>query len=250
MASPLDTDAQIGANVTARPSVSRPLPDMSLYSDNRLRLASKLSSAGPAGSAIVVLQGGEATTRHETDHEDLFRQESNFHWAFGVREPDCYGAIEVATGRSTLFIPRLPDAYRVWMGDIKAPGWFKDVYAVDDVRYVDELAEVLAGLSPSSLLLLKGFNSDGKAFAKPGTFSFSFCELASHVNRPCSPQHDIVLPPPSRALVPAASFAGIEKFAVDTTTLLWDALTECRVFKTKKEQEASLPMHRQLLLSE
>lgn len=40
-----------------------------------------------------------ASGRCGADHENLFRQESNFHWAFGVKEPDCYGAIDVATGR-------------------------------------------------------------------------------------------------------------------------------------------------------
>jgi hypothetical protein len=33
------------------------------------------------------------------DHEDLFRQESNFHWAFGVLEPDFLATIDVDTGR-------------------------------------------------------------------------------------------------------------------------------------------------------
>lgn len=46
-------------------------------------------------------------------------QESYFHWAFGVREPDCYGAIEVDTGKSILFIPELPEEYLVWMGKYK-----------------------------------------------------------------------------------------------------------------------------------
>lgn len=43
-------------------------------------------------------------------------QESYFHWVFGVREADCLGSLEVDTGRSTLFIPRLPDVYATWMG--------------------------------------------------------------------------------------------------------------------------------------
>lgn len=55
------------------------------------------------------------------DHEHLFRQESFFHWAFGVREPDCYGAIDLDSGAATLFVPRLPESYAVWMGKIKTP---------------------------------------------------------------------------------------------------------------------------------
>ena len=54
--------------------------------------------------------------RHDTDHEPLFRQESYFHWLFGVREPDFYGALDVKTGRAMLFIPHLPIEYAIWMG--------------------------------------------------------------------------------------------------------------------------------------
>ena len=43
-------------------------------------------------------------------------QESFFHWAFGVTEPDCYGVIDVDTGTATLFVPRLPPSHATWMG--------------------------------------------------------------------------------------------------------------------------------------
>ena len=47
------------------------------------------------------------------------RQESYFHYLFGVQEEDCLGAIDLQTGHSYLFVPRLPDRYAVWMGPIK-----------------------------------------------------------------------------------------------------------------------------------
>ena len=51
--------------------------------------------------------------RHTIDGFVL--QESFFHWAFGVIEADCHGAIDVDTGRSFLFIPHLPEEYATWM---------------------------------------------------------------------------------------------------------------------------------------
>lgn len=63
----------------------------------------------------------------------LFRQEAFFQWAFGVCEPDFYGAINVDTGVATLFIPRLPSDYAVWHGPIHPPSIFQQKYAVDEV---------------------------------------------------------------------------------------------------------------------
>ena len=52
--------------------------------------------------SVVLLQGGGDQGRCEGDSSDvgpIFRQESYFHWCFGVLEPDYYGAIDVDTGR-------------------------------------------------------------------------------------------------------------------------------------------------------
>jgi hypothetical protein len=36
-----------------------------------------------------------------------------------VQEEDCFGAVDLKTGTSYLFLPRLPESYAVWMGAIK-----------------------------------------------------------------------------------------------------------------------------------
>ena len=41
-------------------------------------------------------------------------QESYFHWLFGVVEADWYGAVEVESGRVTLFMPRLHPSFAMW----------------------------------------------------------------------------------------------------------------------------------------
>ncbi|KAG8143847.1 putative Peptidase D protein [Naja naja] len=88
-----------------------------LFALNRTRLCERLrANKAVPQNAIVVLQGGEQTNRYCTDTGVVFRQESYFHWTFGVTEADCYGAIEVDSGNTILFIPRLPESYAIWMG--------------------------------------------------------------------------------------------------------------------------------------
>ncbi|KAG6538860.1 hypothetical protein ZIOFF_004012 [Zingiber officinale] len=188
---------------------------------------------------FVVLQGGEEQTRYCSDHALLFRQESYFAYLFGVREPGFFGAIlhiahishlnnvdhsmkisgsrksvlgeavkdevdfkDVASGKSILFAPRLPDDYAVWLGEIKPPSVFKERYMVDMVFYVDELVQVLHSQSDKQgkplLFLLYGLNTDSNNFSKP------------------------------------AEIEDIEKFDTDLSTL-HPILTECRVIKSKME---------------
>ncbi|XP_005862728.1 PREDICTED: xaa-Pro dipeptidase [Myotis brandtii] len=174
---------------------------LALFALNRQRLCERLrkNPAVQAGS-VVLLQGGEETQRYCTDTGVLFRQESFFHWAFGVTEPGCYGVINIDTGKSTLFVPRLPASHATWMGKIHPKEHFQEKYAVDNVQYTDEIASVLTSQSPSVLLTLRGVNTD----------SGSVCR--------------------------EASFEGISKFNVNNT-ILHPEIVECRVFKTDMELE-------------
>uniref|UniRef100_A0A7S1CA66 Xaa-Pro dipeptidase n=1 Tax=Bicosoecida sp. CB-2014 TaxID=1486930 RepID=A0A7S1CA66_9STRA len=182
-------------------SVSPPTIDFSLHARNRAAVVDNLKRFGGATvpeKAVILVQGGVAETRDDTDHEPLFRQESNFHYLFGVREPDCFGAIDVATGAATLFIPRLPDVYATWMGDILPPAHFQAAYGVDTVLFVDELDAALTAMAPTVLYTLRGLNSDSGNYAKE------------------------------------AAFDGIEKHRVDNG-LLYEAVVEARVIKSADE---------------
>lgn len=174
---------------------------MTLHATNRRRLCEKLSeTAGVGSGAIVLLQGGDDTPRHCTDVNIIFRQESYFHWCFAVRDPGCFGAIAVDTGKSMLFVPRLPDEYAIWLGRIPTCEDFKTEYAVDEVHFVDEIADVLKAANPSVLLTLCGLNSDSGLTSKE------------------------------------AKFEGIDSFKVNNT-ILHPEISELRVFKTPAEIE-------------
>ncbi|XP_022092088.1 xaa-Pro dipeptidase-like [Acanthaster planci] len=174
---------------------------VSLHADNRGRLLTRLRANQdvPAG-AIVLLEGGKDINQYCTDIELVFRQESFFMWTFGVELPGFYGAVAVDTGKTVLFAPKIPEAYIVYMGDLPSNEVLKERYAVDEVHYVEEIVTVLEAMKPSTLLTLKGVNSDSG--------------LTSH----------------------EAVFDGIDKFKVNNA-LLYPEICECRVFKSAGELE-------------
>ncbi|KAA6426409.1 MAG: xaa-Pro dipeptidase [Trebouxia sp. A1-2] len=170
-----------------------------LHSGTRRKLLEGMRSATDQ-LGVVLMRGGGPFHLYSTDMEGIFRQESYFHYLFGVQEEDCFGAVDLKTGTSYLFLPRLPESYAVWMGAIKGLEEYKAKYAVDAVHYVEDMPKVLAQLQPVSVHLLSGTNTDS-----------------------------------SRATL-EADFTGIDQFNLEKD-LLFNVLTECRVRKTQEELE-------------
>jgi len=120
-----------------------------------------------------------------------------------VAEPDYFGTLDLATGKATLFIPRLPAEYAVWMGKIPSLAEVQSRYGVDSCEYTDQLPAQLP--RDKRVHVLKGYNTDSGKWSTP------------------------------------ASFAAIDTveadFDVDASTKLYDAAAECRAFKTDAELE-------------
>jgi Xaa-Pro dipeptidase len=145
---------------------------MSMFATNRGAMEANLRKAG-VQEGVVLLKGGEATNRYDTDHENLFRQESYFHYLFGVKEPGFFGAVTLKAGggvTATLYCPRLPAEYAVWMGKILTPSDFVAIYGVDECLYVDEMEATISGsiTDANKLYLMTGKNSDsGSTYPLP-----------------------------------------------------------------------------------
>ena len=113
-----------------------------MHREHRERVRKGLNKE--SGGFYVVHGGGE-TSLYDTDTTmNVFQQESNFQYLFGVKEPDCVGAVHVSSGRSFLFVPKLPEEYQVWMGPLKSKEWFKEKYGVDSVAYVEDMVDTLS----------------------------------------------------------------------------------------------------------
>lgn len=103
---------------------------------------------------------------------DVFRQESYFQYLFGVQEPGFYGTIRVSDGLTTLFAPRLPEEYAVWMGKLWTLEDFKKKYEVDEVFYEDEIEKVLKEKDTYLLLTMVREKSVNDDFMESNGFYF------------------------------------------------------------------------------
>lgn len=172
-----------------------------LHVENRARLVEAMRAAGHT-DGLIALKGGAQLTRYSTDNEPLFRQESYFHWAFGVLEGDCAGVVDIATGDSILFVPRLPEEYAIWMGAIEGLDSFSSRYLTTRAKYCDEFDDFLKS-SGKKVFTLRGKNSDSGSMTSG---------LGGDVEK---------------ALGAAA----------DTSDALFNVITELRTVKTAREQE-------------
>jgi len=134
--------------------------DLAMHKVNRETVIHSLCAREHIGDAVLLAGGGEVNM-YDSDTLWDFRQESNFQYLFGVKEPGCFGALHLATRTSILFIPRFPQEYAQWFGNIKPPSWFKSTYLVDKVFYVDEMAKVLGNdFKIHSLMFYDYINQD------------------------------------------------------------------------------------------
>ena len=79
---------------------------MALYEINRAKVVQSMLKQDSNIRGLILLEGGKQTTRYDTDHEPVFRQESYFHYLFGASQyADCYGVLSIPSGEATLFVP-------------------------------------------------------------------------------------------------------------------------------------------------
>jgi Xaa-Pro dipeptidase len=172
---------------------------MSMHVRHRENVVAAMSRHCRLKDTALILAGGDEKSVYDTDTNWDFKQESQFQYLFGVKEPGCMGVITLS-GKSILFVPRFPVEYQCVLGSNKALEWFAGTYLVDEARYVDEVAAVLREHGMKHLL-----------------------NVAGNANRDSGIKVD----------VPA--FEGSEKFEFTIDSWMWDTLNEMRVVKDEDE---------------
>ncbi|KAI6187545.1 AMP-N domain-containing protein [Aphelenchoides besseyi] len=131
-----------------------------LFAQNRRRLFDALKEKKLPSGSVVLLQGGEESTRYNTDAEELaFRQESYFFWTFGVHEPGCFGLLELDSGKSVLFPPKTSHGFchLEWMHSSRKLGTV--------------IRDYLKSNNAKKLYLLKAENTDSSKVLAPADFN-------------------------------------------------------------------------------
>ena len=184
---------------------------MALFEVNRAKVVQSMLEQDPSAKGLILLEGGKQTTRYDTDHEPVFRQESYFHYLFGASQySDCFGTLSLPDGEATLFVPTYGIDVATVCGAspdfecVKVELGLENVYAVDDLKaFVEREMKRLNEIeeeSASKLYLLKGLNTDSGNLAVP------------------------------------AYFKGIEELCeVRDEEALFRSISECRVFKSSAE---------------
>lgn len=109
---------------------------MRLYEGLRRALQKRL----PDG-LILLAAGCRVPRNHDVDY--VFRQSSDFLYLTGVAEPDFLLLIDPRRGRDTLFIPRIDNHHRVWLGHVPDSREAKSLYGFSSTLYASELPGVL-----------------------------------------------------------------------------------------------------------
>lgn len=141
---------------------------MQMFADNRQKLVNRLKKDHPdITSGLIFLMGGKQTCRYSSDTDIVFRQESFFQWAFGARDPDIFGVIDVANGDATLIIPKYPAEYVVWFGEIRETDHYLKDYNVEHCIYEEDMAQWFTQRKDQTVYRLKGLNTDSKTVHAP-----------------------------------------------------------------------------------
>lgn len=124
---------------------------------------------GSAPRAVLYLESRATKLLEDNDEAEPFRQRRPFYYLTGCPLADSYFVYDVATDRSTLFIPPIDPESVIWSGLPVTAEEALAQWEVDEVKYVADVNPVLARLG-----------SDGGAGGGTGVFAMDG-QVSDHV---------------------------------------------------------------------
>ncbi|CAH1397446.1 unnamed protein product [Nezara viridula] len=124
--------------------------DRAMFKENREILAANLRTKFP--NSMVLLKGNDLII--SPDCSFCFQQDSYFYWAFGVEKPNLWGAVDVETAKSYIFLDCHVNKNISW----------KKKYKIDKVVPLSDMKQEISKLGRNIFLVLS--NMDEEKFNK------------------------------------------------------------------------------------
>ncbi|CAK4033622.1 related to Probable Xaa-Pro aminopeptidase PEPP [Lecanosticta acicola] len=103
------------------------------------RVAKWIAENGGPKGGVIYLEGQGTKMTEDDDQASHFRQRRHFYYLTGCDLPDCFFAYDIASDRSTLWIPPVDPEYVMWAGMPLLPDEALERYDIDAVLTSDEL---------------------------------------------------------------------------------------------------------------
>jgi Xaa-Pro dipeptidase len=146
-----------------------------------------------------------------------FRQRRFFYYMTGCNLPDAYFTYDIATDKSTLFIPPINDESVIWSGLPLSPAEALKLYDVDIAQTTNEVAASLARPAPKSTVwAIANQVSDHITFVEFEDKDFTLLKEAIEECRAVKDEYEIALTKKANAISTIAHTAVLK--AVKTAT--------------------------------
>ncbi|KAK4499267.1 hypothetical protein PRZ48_009780 [Zasmidium cellare] len=123
----------------ANPNLPKPPSGKYPAKAHARRVAKWIAENGGPTSGVIYLEGQSTKMTEDNDQATHFRQRRHFYYVTGCDLPDCFFAYDIASDKSTLWIPPVDPEYVMWAGMPLLPQEALDRYDIDNVLTTDEL---------------------------------------------------------------------------------------------------------------
>lgn len=103
----------------------------------------------PDATGVLYVEGRMTKLLEDNDEPEHFRQRRFFYYLTGCELADCYFLYDIASDKSTLFIPPINPDSVIWSGLPVSPAEALAKYDVDDVKFTTDVNPLLAHLGSS-----------------------------------------------------------------------------------------------------
>jgi Xaa-Pro dipeptidase len=111
------------------------------------RVVEYIQKKHPKATGVLYLEGQKQLITEDSDTEAPFRQRRYFYYLTGCALPDSYFTYDIASGKSTLYIPPVDPESVIWSGLPLSTSEAQDLFDVDEVKTTPEVNSCLASAS-------------------------------------------------------------------------------------------------------